>query len=156
MAKKPFLNSKVLRSSGEFLEVKDAAEYLQNFYKSEESSVLGEVRKTVVSGQVIGLDLLKTFVNAIDEYNKKTEVRKDKIVAVRIYSSLSNRHDSRTLPDTVSDQMPNKNIRDIILEPVLADGRDYHNLKKSPIGKDKLLVGMALPCPNVCPKAFDC
>lgn len=156
MNKKLFLDPKVLRKSGEFLEVKDAAEYLQNFYESESASVLGDVRQTVVSGQVVGLELLKTFIDAIEKHNNDTKDKKEKIIAVRIYSALSNRRKSTTLPGPTRGQMPDKNIRDIILEPVKADGSDYHSLKKPPLIKDKLLVGMALPCPNVCPKAFDC
>lgn len=155
MANQPFFDHDVLVNSGEFLRIDHAADYLQNFYDAEESSVLGNVKDTVISGQVVALRFLKQFVDKIGEYNL-SKPDTEQIIAVRIYSALSNRRGSTTLPPDTRDGMPNKNIRDVILEPVKADGSDLHDLRNSSEEIDYLILGMTLPCPNVCPKAFNC
>lgn len=151
----PFFDSEVLNNSGEFLCVKHAANYLRSFYDAEESSVLGDVKDTIISGQVVSLSLLEEFIDEIRSYNSGKPAEQ-KIIAVRIYSALSNRRKSTTLPLETRKYMPDKDIRDIILEPVKADGSDFHDLQNPPEDIDKLILGMALPCPNVCPKAFAC
>lgn len=155
MANEPFFDPEVLGKSGEFINDKCAAAYLQNFYKSEESSVLGDVKDTVISGQVVAFRFLKEFVDNIGIYNTG-KPDPEQIIAVRIYSALSNRQNSTTLPEDTRDSMPNKNIRDVILEPVKADGSDLHDLQNPSGTMDYLILGMALPCPNVCPKGVNC
>ena len=131
-----------LKFSGEFLGVEEAKGYLQAFLDSESASVAGEVTTSVVSGQVIGLENLKVFMAAIQTFNKDQQ-NTDKIEAVRVYYSRSKRKEA------------SKVMRDIILEPVLASGMDLHKLFPHQIADDQLILGKAIPCPNLCSVAFN-
>ena len=134
-----------LVDSGAFLSADEAKSYLQEFLNEVAPTVGGDVATSVVSGQVLGLNRLRAFMKSIETYNADPAHAGNPVVAVRIYSASSHR----------KNRYPKK-LRDVVLEPVLANGEDMHGLfpESQPFEKavatDQLILGEAMPCPNLC------
>jgi hypothetical protein len=130
----------IFSNSGNFLTYDEAKGYLQEFLDDMAPTVGGDVKTAIVSGQTIGLSFLTEFLDNIHQYNADPAHADNPIAAVRIYYARSNR----------KDQYPKK-LRDVILEPVLANGDDLHHLfpEKGRL-EDRLILGEAMPCPNLC------
>jgi hypothetical protein len=132
-----------LINSGAFLSADEAKSYLQEFFNEVAPTVGGDVTTSIVSGQVIGLNRLRTFMESIEKYNDANTA--NPVVAVRIYSASSDR--KRRYP---------KKVKDVVLEPVLGNGEDLHGLfprssaTEQATVDDQMILGEAMPCPNLC------
>lgn len=131
-------------SAGTFLSIEDARQYLQEFLNYADASVIYPSKDSIVAGQVLGLENLKNLIGAIDAYNGK-DTNTVKIDAVRVYYTISKRTDD------------DKKMNDILLVPVLANGKDVRKVfpDKEIRVEDNMLLGKAVPCPNLCNTSFN-
>ncbi len=98
-------------------------------------------------GFVVGLDSLKGYISRMDYINDRTQNGEDTIHAVRIYLVTSFKK-QQTPPRKWKEHL------DIMMVPVLANGKNYHDLKDPGIPLVPEFPGYfnsTLPCPQSCP-----
>lgn len=131
-------------TKGEFLTSAQAKQYMQNFLDCTDAIITTVDNPPIVTGQVLGLDKLETFIEAIRKYNANDANASRKIAAVRIHYARSDRRG----------RYP-KNINDVYLVPVLETGEDLETIssesgEKEIEATDQMILGEAIPCPNLC------
>lgn len=128
--------------NGNPLSLEEAQKNIRAFVNQEKRRTL-QGEKNIVVGQKFDLDVLRTFLDAIDRHDKRSEID-----AVRIYFAKSNRRGKYK-----------STSYDVVLVPVLKKNygddydRDLHAVYQR-VEKDipdATIIGNSLPCPNVCP-----
>ena len=98
----------------------------------------------LIFGQLLGLNTFKKLIAKIDAYNNGTPAA-DQISALRVYNAMSMRP-FLPAPDNT------KLLADIIIMPVLANGKDLYTIYQ--LTDPNLMLGEAMPCPNQCATGF--
>ncbi len=127
--------------NGKNLSIEDATLIIAKFVQQETGR--GTPINQLAVGQKLDLQVLKDFIDAIDNHSQASNID-----AVRIYFGRSTR------PEIGSENY------DIVMVPVLKindDGKDLdlHKIfdREAIHGELPTLVGNTLPCPNVCPSS---
>jgi len=128
-----------LANAGEFITVEAAAISLGKYLSDPSTPATNE--QSHIFGHVFGINNLKKVLLEIDIYNSKQGDKDPKIAAIKCYYGISERHD----PDFPL-KPQNGEFRDLILMPVLDNGKDKHHIS---LRGDEILSG-SRPCPNQC------